>query len=132
MVAPQHRVEETKIEEVGVMYKIDPQQLIEAVVVSPYSPDWFLNVVQSTLGRFEIDAAVEKSVLQRRPAGEGAWAPGSTTQSALRVSRRRGASPGVGDLARACLGGRARTLAGKRSRRANRHVDGGRVRRGLL
>ena len=43
------------------------------MVISPYSPDWLLDVVRSTLSRFEIDAPVEKSVLERRPAGVGTW-----------------------------------------------------------
>ena len=75
VVAPQHRAEKTEVENgpVGVEYKIDPERLIEAVVISPYSPDWLFDVVRSTLGRFEIDAPVEKSVLERRPAGVGAW-----------------------------------------------------------
>ena len=75
VVAPQHRAEKTEVENgpAGVEYKIDPERLIEAVVISPYSPDWLLDVVRSTLGRFEIDAPVEKSVLERRPTGEGTW-----------------------------------------------------------
>ena len=75
VVAPQHRAEKTDVENgsVGVQYKVDPERLIEAVVVSPYSPDWLLDVVRSTLARFEIDAPVEKSVLERRPAGVGTW-----------------------------------------------------------
>ena len=75
VVAPQHRAEKTEVENgpVGVEYKIDPERLIEAVVISPYSPDWLLDVVQSTLRRFEINAPVEKSVLERRPAGVGTW-----------------------------------------------------------
>ena len=75
VVAPHHRAEETEVQSgsVGVEYAINPERLIEAVVVSPYSPDWLLDVVQSTLGRFEIDAPIEKLVLQRRPPGEGMW-----------------------------------------------------------
>ena len=75
VVAPQHRAEKTEVENgpVGIEYKIDPERLIEAVVISPYSPDWLFDVVRSTLGRFEIDTPVEKSVLERRPAGVGTW-----------------------------------------------------------
>ena len=74
VVAPEHRVDETEDENraPGVGYPIDPERLIEAVVVSPYSPDWLPDIVQSVLEKYEIDAAVEKSVLERRPPGEGA------------------------------------------------------------
>ena len=75
VVAPHHRAEKTEVEtgSAGVEYGIDPERLIEAVVVSPYSPDWLLDLVRSTLGRFGIDASVEKSVLQRPPPGTGTW-----------------------------------------------------------
>ena len=72
VVAPEHRVE--KAEESrspGVDFPIDPEQLIESVVVSPYSPGWLLDVVQSALQEYEIHTAVERSVLERRPPGEG-------------------------------------------------------------
>ena len=51
VVAPQHRAEKTEVENgpVGIEYKIDPERLIEAVVISPYSPDWLFDVVRSTL-----------------------------------------------------------------------------------
>ena len=73
VVAPQHRAEKSGAENgsVGVEYKVDPKRLIEVVVVSPYSPEWLPDVVRSTLDKFEIDAPVEKSVLERRPASEG-------------------------------------------------------------
>ena len=61
VVALQHRAEKTEVENgpVDVEYKIDPERLIEAVVISPYSPDWLLDIVRSTLSRFEIEAPVE-------------------------------------------------------------------------
>ena len=73
VVAPQHRIEKAELESrsPGVEYAIDPEWLIEAVVVSPYSPDWLLDVVRSTLDKFEIDATIQRSVLERRPAGQG-------------------------------------------------------------
>ena len=75
VVAPHHRAEKTEVEtgSAGVEYGIDPERLIEAVVVSPYSPDWLLDLVRSSLGRFGIDASVEKSVLQghRQVQGHG-------------------------------------------------------------
>lgn len=74
VVAPEHRVGKTEDENraPGVGYPIDPERLIEAVVVSPYSPGWLPDIVQSVLEKYEIDAAVEKSVLERRPPGVGA------------------------------------------------------------
>ena len=74
MVAPEQRVEKEQVESgsVGVEYGIDPERLIEAVVVSPYSPGWLLEVVRSVLGNFGIETVVEKSTLQRQPASEGA------------------------------------------------------------
>ena len=75
VVAPEQRAKESPVESdlLGVEYAIDPEQLIEAVVVNPYSPDWLLDVVQSTLSKFGMDIAIEKSVLKRRPASEGAF-----------------------------------------------------------
>ena len=74
VVAPEHRVEKAEKEDrpPGVEYPIDPEHLIEAVVVSPYSPGWLPDIIQSVLEKYEIDATVEKSVLERRPPGEGA------------------------------------------------------------
>ena len=75
VAAPQHRAEKTEVESgsTGVEYPIDPDRLIEALVVGPYSPDWLLDVVRSTLDKFEIGATIERSALERRPAGQGAW-----------------------------------------------------------
>ncbi len=74
VVAPEHRVGKAKeeIRAPGIHCAIDPDQLIEAVVVSPYSPGWLPDIVQSVLDKYGIDAPVEKSVLERRPPGEGA------------------------------------------------------------
>lgn len=74
VVLPEYRIEgaEEKTRLPGVGYPIDPERLIEAVVVSPYGPGWLQDIVQSVLEKYEIDATVEKSVLERRPPGEGA------------------------------------------------------------
>ena len=74
VVAPEYRVEkaEEELRPPGVEYPIDPERLIKAVVVSPYSPGWLPDIVESVLEKYEINAAVEKSVLERRPPGEGA------------------------------------------------------------
>ena len=58
---------------IAAEYAIDPERLIEAVVVSPHSPNWLPEVVRAVLGKFGMDAVVEKSVLEQRPASEGTW-----------------------------------------------------------
>ena len=74
VVAPGHRVKQAQEENhsPGVELPINPVQLIQAIVVSPYSPDWLPDIIQSILGKYDIDVAVEKSVLKKRPPGEGA------------------------------------------------------------
>ena len=74
VVAPEYRVEKAdeELRLPGVEYPIDPERLIKAVVVSPYSPGWLPDIVESVLEKYEVNAAVEKSVLERRPPGEGA------------------------------------------------------------
>ena len=75
VVAPGHRVEQAQEENppLGVEHPIDPARLIQAIVVSPYSPGWLRDIVQSILEKYGIDATVEKSVLERRPPSEGAY-----------------------------------------------------------
>ena len=53
VVAPEQRTEKVQVESSwpGVTYAIDPERLIETVVVSPYSPDWLLQVVRAVLGQ---------------------------------------------------------------------------------
>ena len=74
VVAPDHRIEKAEQENrsPGIECPIDPERLIQAVVVSPYSPGWLLDVVWSVLEKYEIDATVERSILERRPPGQGA------------------------------------------------------------
>ena len=73
VAAPGRRVNEAKDESrpLGVEYPIDPEQLIEAVVVSPYSPDWLQDVIQSILAKYEINSTVERSALDQPPPGDG-------------------------------------------------------------
>ena len=75
VVAPEQRAEKGQVESglPGLKYAIDPERLIEAVVVSPHSPNWLPEVVRAVLGKFGMDAVVEKSVLEQRPASEGTW-----------------------------------------------------------
>lgn len=41
--------------------------LVDAVYVSPLSPDWFLGAVRSLIERYELDVSVERSDLDRDP-----------------------------------------------------------------
>ena len=105
VVAPEQRVEKEQVESgsVGVEYGIDPERLIEAVVVSPYSPGWLLEVVRSVLGNFGIETVVEKSTLQRQPASEGARGTVHRPESLLCVPGRRAVASNLGDIPRARL-----------------------------
>ena len=73
VVAPEYRVEQAEEEHrsPGFECPIDSARLIQAIVVSPYSPAWLPDIVRSVLEKYGIDAEVEKSVLERRPPGEG-------------------------------------------------------------
>jgi hypothetical protein len=51
----------------GVQMKVDPGKLIEAVVVSPYAPAWFPEVVTQTARQFSISAPVIPSQLIGKP-----------------------------------------------------------------
>jgi hypothetical protein len=51
----------------GVQIKVDPEKLIEAVVVSPYAPAWFPEVVAQTACKFSISAPVIPSQLVGKP-----------------------------------------------------------------
>jgi hypothetical protein len=51
----------------GVQMKVDPKKLIEAVVVSPYAPAWFPEVVTQTARKFSLSAPVIPSQLVGKP-----------------------------------------------------------------
>ena len=57
----------------GIEYPVDPESLIQEIVVSPYSPGWLSGVVRATVASLGLDAKVRDSALKRRPASEGAW-----------------------------------------------------------
>lgn len=66
IIAPKQREsEETKEENTksGISCPIDPCHLIEEIVVSPYSPVWFHEVIQNTVNNFGLDTQVRKSVI---------------------------------------------------------------------
>lgn len=48
----------------GISLAVDLEKLIQAVVISPYSPPWYQNVVKETLRRFELDVPVHSSDIE--------------------------------------------------------------------
>ena len=57
--------------DIGKYYKVDLPLLIGGevgkVVVAPFAPDWFLELVESVTKRYNFDFCVEKSVLSDNP-----------------------------------------------------------------
>ena len=78
VVAPARRkdfVNDTVSLSEGVNYKVDPSSLIQEIIVSPYSPNWLIDVVRSTVSSLGLEATiVRKSDLDRRPLSEFAYA----------------------------------------------------------
>ncbi len=48
----------------GITLKINPMEIIDAVIVSPRAPDWFSNIVQDILNKYEVSVSVTKSKLE--------------------------------------------------------------------
>ncbi len=49
----------------GITLKINPKEIIDAVIISPRAPDWFSNIVQDILIRYEVNnVRVIKSKLE--------------------------------------------------------------------
>jgi hypothetical protein len=48
----------------GKTLKINPMEIIEAVIISPRAPDWFSNIVQDILIKYGVDVKVKKSKLE--------------------------------------------------------------------
>ena len=53
--------------DVGKYYEIDMSNLIQEVVLAPYSDDWFSNLVQSVITHYDTNIPVRKSVLAATP-----------------------------------------------------------------
>ncbi len=53
--------------ETGKYYPIDVFLLVNEVVVAPYAPDWFLELVHSVAARYDLKASVTKSALADEP-----------------------------------------------------------------
>ena len=53
--------------DVGNSYKVDLSFLIQEVIVSPYAPDWLVELVKSVAARYKLKAPVNKSRLADPP-----------------------------------------------------------------
>ena len=53
--------------DIGKYYEIDLPVLIQEVVVAPFAPDWFLELVKSVTVRYNFEFPVEKSALADNP-----------------------------------------------------------------
>ena len=56
--------------DVGIHYDIDPADLIQEVVVSPYAARWLLELTQSVSKRYDLDVPVRQSELAGNPIWE--------------------------------------------------------------
>lgn len=65
---------EEGIDSLGIEEAVNPTHLIDELIVSPYSPDWLIEVVELLVARFKVKVAVAKSTLGQAPPGKGAWA----------------------------------------------------------
>ena len=53
--------------EVGMYHEVEIKTLVHEVVVSPFSPEWFSELVQSVAVRYDLAAPVRKSSLAETP-----------------------------------------------------------------
>lgn len=51
----------------GFFISVDPNQLLNSIVVSPLSPDWFRTIVEATARALKCTVSVEDSRLRREP-----------------------------------------------------------------
>ena len=56
------------VRDVGMRVPVDPSDLIQEVVVSPYGEDWMLELVERVCTRYGIDAPVKKSSMAKVPS----------------------------------------------------------------
>ncbi len=52
---------------IGKYYEVDLSLLIQEVIVAPYAPEWFLDLIKSVATRYNLDAPVVKSALADAP-----------------------------------------------------------------
>lgn len=55
--------------ELGIKCPVSPDQLIEEIVVSPYSPAWLHDVIRCLLRDLNLDIELKESVMAREPLG---------------------------------------------------------------
>ena len=75
IIPPVHLGEGTKgitylsqdIYDVGNHYKVDLSLLIKEVIVSPYAPNWHLELIKSVTDQYKLDVPVTKSRLADKP-----------------------------------------------------------------
>ena len=48
----------------GITLKVDPNEIIENIIISPRAPAWFHDIVQDVLNKYDVDIAVSKSSLE--------------------------------------------------------------------
>ena len=53
--------------EVGMYFEVDIATLIEEIVVAPFAPDWFIELVQSVTAQYGLPVSVRKSSLSDLP-----------------------------------------------------------------
>ena len=59
--------EHEELPESGVRMPVDLKQLISAIVISPFAPVWFVDVLKETISRFDLDVPVRQSELTDQP-----------------------------------------------------------------
>ena len=53
--------------DIGKYYGVDLSLLIQEVIVAPYAPEWFVELINSVAARYNIDAPVARSALADNP-----------------------------------------------------------------
>lgn len=57
----------TNVCEVGLHYNVEPERLIQEIVVSPYAAPWLLELTRAVVGRYNLGAPVRESKLREQP-----------------------------------------------------------------
>ena len=53
--------------DVGIYYGVDVSELVQEVVVSPYAPPWFVELIGSVVKRYGLEFPVRQSALAKEP-----------------------------------------------------------------
>jgi hypothetical protein len=51
----------------GLEMQFDPNKFIEKIIVSPYTPEWYVDVIKSVMLKFEIAVPIERSQMLGTP-----------------------------------------------------------------